>query len=236
MNRLLLFTLLILVSFTQSQAAIYEPNVLWNKSDIKVCFYDQVEQIDLTPFRLDKESLKKQNFKPDFLSKSQKNKIRKIIQNNYSKEKTGIEFSGWEDCSDSNEFDVIVLKASKIKLFNRIPFVGNASIGEQGVWSESPEGFFEKDLSIKSTVIFQDTTPFVITHEFGHVAGLRHEQKHPKSHICFTSNESLGKTAVILKKYDIDSIMSHCRGRDDEGDPKLSDLDKSTLKEIYSNR
>lgn len=222
-----------------AKANIYEPNVLWDKRDIKVCFYDQPDQITLTNYSLDKAQLKKQGFTPDFLSNEAKAKIKTVIEANYTVDSTEINFYGWDGCSQSPDSDVIIMRAAKIDrkfwLDKQVRFLGKSSIGQGGVLTN--QGFLFKNLIVKPVVLFKSTESGVISHEFGHLAGLRHEHVHPTAkakkeceHTLINENLS---TAVV-NSYDPDSIMSYCKVTKQMEDGRLSASDKALLKFIYS--
>ena len=226
---------------TFAQATIYEPFVLWDKSDIKVCFFNKPEQIIATKYRLDKKSLKEQEFTPSYLSNDEKNEIRTLVQETYTKEKTGITFTGFKNCSEEANYDVMIIKAKNIKRILKpdisVPFGGRSSIGREGIYSE--QGFVETNPTIKPTVLFTEMSPYTINHEFGHLAGLRHEHAHPDaktiSQSCRYSNSSEILNSAVIKAYDPNSVMNYCR-RLENRNLNLSPADEETLRSIYDNR
>lgn len=231
----------VLLLSSAAQASIYEPNVLWGKSEIRVCFYAHPNQLSVTEYGLSKSAIKQQGFTPSVFSKEEKDLIKKITIENYSKETTGIEFTEWADCEESREFDAMIVKAAKIdrKLWfdKKVQFRGKSSIGEQGVYSMN--GYREKNLTVKPVVLFTEMLPYTVSHEFGHLAGLRHEHVHPEAKTldkqCTYVNLFTERLqSSVIQDYDSKSIMNYCR-RDDVNNGVLSDKDKSTLKSLYSS-
>lgn len=229
-------------------AAIYEPSVLWDKNELKVCFYDQKKQILWTEYGNDKNSIARQGFTPATFSDNEKYEIFISLTKNYTKEKTGIFFSGWKNCSEETNADVIVIKGGKIKRtlwFGKGPsFGGRATIGQNGV--DKGNGFAKNESTKMASVVLNDINPYVINHEFGHITGLRHEHVHPNKTATNTDNQSCSfyflkedlKSAVLLD-YDNDSIMNYCRysldGRNLDKRGYLSTEDQNTLRSLYAN-
>lgn len=239
-----ILNILPLISFfiiNQAPASIYERGAEWDKDEIVVCFLDDFSQLNDTTIRADNESSRKQKFTPNFLDTNSKDRIKKVINTYYTKKLTGISFIGWKNCSESNEYDVMLMRGDKYQRkilpskkpeFNAAAFIGDPSKETKYYHPKIKKGY----------IIFNKINDYVISHEFGHVAGLRHEHVHPDAvkveKNCnakyFTEDLS---TAVILE-YDSASIMNYCRMptyQKDSASGALSHKDMKTLKELYRN-
>ena len=237
-------------------AGVYEPDLIWPKKDINVCFMDNMEQLKLTEWKIGKEENKVQGFEPAFFDKSEAKFIKKIITDTYTAEDTGVNFIGWQGCSQSKDFDVILLKMDSFwngALFPERPKIkGVANIGV-GDHRNSPRGNTPNlKTDILPTVVLRDVKKFEMTQAFGQIAGLRHEHILPEAEndeSCVIrvdintwfnyreTTEELGDTAVINTSYDPMSIMNDCSiNRRSEWftvDSSLSEKDKETLKHMY---
>ena len=243
-------------------AGIFEEQVRWDKQRLKVCFYDNVEQLKIINFAYgtDLETVEKQGFMPEFFDSSEKATIRRMVNLNYTYVNTGIHFIGWKNCSRSPEADVVIMKAGKIPRrfwFGKKPkFLGQSTIGQNGFLGEDG-GFRKGPKNFKSTVLLSVMHPMTIVHEFGHLAGLRHEHIRPEAKIdssCYYRErrmfgegkirsyiipEPIGPTAVLYSRYDSKSIMSYCIinnpgfNRNLTTYDLLSTEDKETLKFYY---
>jgi len=255
MNKLSILTLLLPIV---GNAAIYEPNALWTKSSIKVCFYDQKKQIKETKYSRKKKLAKKQGFMPGFLDNFEKLAVEKIVKQTFHIDSTHIHFVGWDDCSRSNGNDVIIMKANEVKRFLakniKVKFEGKSSIGQDGIihsYTSTDFGIYEKNLSKKAVVVLKSFDKFTVRHEFGHLAGLRHEQANRdvlQDTKCVLKRagktfdfrqyaEPLGRTAIIATDYDYKSIMNYCSmiliQKDATYDQDLTEKDKETLRSLY---
>ncbi len=223
---------------------LYEPQALWEKRILNICFFD--ESIDLERIR------KHPDYKYSFTTHiaDQKIFIEEILKANYNFGETGIEFSGFKDCRETPEIDVVILKADKTELH------GIASMGDASKYSDLEKRPL-RSRSI-SYIAISRITPYVVVHEAGHVLGLYHENARKeasqdprcrlfyKNGVVFKSlyfspfgNGPL-PSAVAYTQYDSFSVMSYCNPRfgDDEVYGRLqlrvlSDLDRKTLKGLY---
>ncbi len=246
MNYLLTFALS-LISFHSIYGAIIEPHILWEKSEIKTCFFSSNEDIKDTVLLNQSNAKVEFQFMAKKFNESNKKKIRGIITSSYSPEMTGIHFVGFEDCKVGGDHDVVILKAINTNPFSYgRPFPGRASMGSNGYLSK--EGYLRKAEG-KSYVALGNLNHGVIAHEFGHIAGLRHEAivdevnsdpRCQKLGISYPLREQLFSTAIESTSYDPDSIMNYChllsRGLEfnEQQSDFLSSQDKKTLKHFYS--
>ncbi len=235
----ILFALAPVLFSTAVNAGIIEPNVIWDKKELKTCFFDDNSQLAHTILETKKNTKENFDFSPKKLRKSQKQAVYDVISKEFSASRTGIYFTGFQDCSKVRNPDVIVMRAaSKIILLDTPSFRGRAVIGEAGVFQTYTEfnpktgaseyvmdkdgtfheGFFEK--SGKTAFVALRTTNYgTIVHEFGHVAGLRHEHIREEAandkncgdfRVVWPTKEKLYDTAQMETNYDAKSIMNYC--------------------------
>lgn len=225
---------------------LYEPQALWEKRILNICFFD--ESTDLQRVRKDP------NYKYTFATHTQDQKIliEEILKANYNFADTGIEFSGFKNCRETAEIDVVIMKADETKIN------GIASMGDASKYS-----YLERRPMRSKTfsyIAIKYLTPYILAHEAGHVLGLYHEHDHkeasldPRCLLIYKNGvvvRNLGfsrmgggllASAVAHTKYDPNSVMSYCNPGvgDDENHGRLqmrvlSDLDRKTLKDLYSS-
>lgn len=250
MKRLLAALVLPLIA----KAGIYEPHTLWDKKEVVTCFYSAKSQLlgtNLVSYNYAKKELK---FLPRALSSEERQQIKNTVLAHYKPEVTGIHFTGFKDCANTPEPDLVVMEAKGRFLILGPEFAGRAVIGESGEMSEfeGQYGFFSKS-GRTATLALSAVRTTTIVHEFGHVAGLRHEHIHPdakedeqcqgySSPINLKKPEKLEKiydTAIFSTDYDRQSIMNYCyyfrqRPEIDQGLKfVLSPKDIETLREMY---
>ena len=235
MKKKLLFGLApILLLSKVINAGIIEPHVVWDKKELKTCFFSDNEQLALTRLQTKKNTKDYFDFSPKKLSKRRRENVRNIILNEFTEERTGIHFTGFKDCSEVSDPDVIVMRAAaKIFILDVPEFHGRAVIGEDGHFQmESDangnfvlqkdgsynEGYFNKS-GKTAFVALRTTNAGTIVHEFGHVAGLRHEHIRAeaeqdsnchKLRVNWPTKEKLYDSAQIETNYDSLSIMNYC--------------------------
>lgn len=246
----LLITLLTIPSVL---AGIIEPRVIWDKKAVTTCFYDNEAQLALTRLESLEVTKKNYDFRPKSLSRWERQKVVETVMANFSKERTGIHFVGWKPCSQERNPDLIVLEAKgKVPLFTRPTFNGRAVIGEEGYATADAQGnlgFFYKSGRVSHVALYTQNRGTVI-HEFGHVAGLRHEHVHEESRkdpncrgnatsLDFSDLEPIYSTAEIVTDYDPQSIMNYCHLQPNRSELNrnkgviLSPKDIQTLRSYY---
>ncbi len=245
--------ILTLLTLNSTFAGIIEPRVIWDKRSITTCFYDNEAQLSLTRLKNKKETKKDYDFIPRILSRRERRKVQETIEANFSRERTGIHFVGWKKCSQESNPDLIVLEAKgKIPFLTRPSFNGRAVIGEEGMLTQDHggnHGFFQKSGLVSHVALYTQNRGTVV-HEFGHVAGLRHEHVNKASKtdpncqnfavtLDFDNLEPAYATAEFVTDYDPQSIMNYCwlqPNRSQHNRNKgiiLSNKDIETLKSYY---
>lgn len=219
---------------------IYEPEVKWQKSDIQVC-WERPEQ-EAAAF-----------------TDVEKQEIRDLIQREFTRDRTGIQFVGWGACDPKSKPDVVITTQTHLTvgLTTRWGYIepsvqGSASMGQggklgwrpgmpsranQSVWGLQSilgvNGFTHREPGPHQVFLYQNRnreTPhapvnfrlwMTALHEFGHVAGLRHEHARPEAlqdpncalrsqNGSFKKGEPIFGTTQISGPYDPNSIMNYC--------------------------
>ncbi len=252
--------ILMLLSVLSIQAAVYEPLVLWNKLDVSVCFYKERTHLEDTELRNLTRAKKKYNIVPGALNIQEQSRITRFVQDSFSAQTTGISFFGFKNCKSPVQADVVVMTNSPFSLQGgrKKKSFGRASIGEAGVISYRGRGFFKKKPGFygttgeKAYVYLAELDKTTAVHEFGHIAGLRHEHARDEafkdsqctqiqgySHRGNPLKENLYITTESPFSYDSKSVMNYCyinpkRKQINAGALEvMSDLDRKTLKLMY---
>lgn len=248
MKTLILLTSLFVLSV---HAGIIESHVKWKNTQVSVCFLENASYLKNKVNPKDSKGLKIKPF-----TDTEKDLIIRTIESEYTPELTGIHFVGWENCDESKKVDAIVSKSSKginvvgFSLFGPT-FEGRSSIGQAGIGKDLI--FLPSEYtSLVTLVEFSD--PHTIAHEFGHLAGLRHEHIRMEAaddSVCrktfmmtrseyvtrFSRGDTIYKSSKLVTEYDPESVMSYCylfKGVKLRSE-LLSDLDRQTLKSEYAN-
>jgi hypothetical protein len=177
---------------------------------------------------------------------SRKAIIKNNIMNTYSLAETGISFIGWKNCSTTKNSDVIIYAINDFKIksqFKEIPtnsshfryeqkqvnnFIKNTTNSSNVALLDS--NHIENEPQAHLVIYENNNTLKLYTdeflklnaiHEFGHLAGLRHEDIRKEdayaSKYCQISldrlknnYESKGDQTAFTSRYDQESIMSYC--------------------------
>lgn len=249
MNHFLLFVFLI-ASFLSFGFGSIEPFTKWENPEIEVCWWDYETQVPSYLKTLDSrlsEIITFDYYRPRIMTDKRKLIVKEIINANYKKEATGIHFTGWKNCSESESSRVILFGISGFQQIKQITGDVFSLKNQKGPYRERNQtdiysGLFHgrasignrlKDQKINAFLIIQDnllsqqsfTDEFLeltAIHEFGHLAGLRHEhiriEKAYSDPLCELSrqfnhngvHEGPDKTTLFTSEYDQKSIMNYC--------------------------
>ncbi len=206
--------------------SIAEPEVKWSKKSIVVCWGNDN---DITKI---KNNISLQYTLRDAGLVQFSNEIKSVISTTiteeYSISRTGIEFIGWKNCSETNNPDLIIFQAYGENRTNES--FGESTIGEHSYFDTY--GYHRTDLNTVDAVFLrykrtlngrlgmvstQQSLQMTAIHEFGHVAGLRHEHVRIEAKNdanCITTEvillETLFQSSKNYTTYDSNSIMSYC--------------------------
>jgi hypothetical protein len=131
----------------------------------------------------------------------QRDAVRQAVEASWVAKSNGVvSFSGWGTCSNDNTgADVKLFLDSSVER-SSAPNGTQNRISGQRVELRTPNSVPNTNLG------------YAYRHEFGHVLGIRHEQRHPDRDLldaACTDDEDLG-TATVLSDYDHDAIMNYC--------------------------
>lgn len=150
----------------------------------------------------------------------QKQLIQKVVQAEFNKTRTGIYFTGWKSCELDPSADTVLITINSTKL----P-LGRSSVGRSEVYQyetqalpQDKKTFVLLNMSpaVGSVLSYESELTFTAVHEFGHLAGLRHENINPEANSDSNCTESeIGPevsqdSAVYLSPYDPSSVMNYC--------------------------
>lgn len=207
-------------------ASIGVPISYWEKNQVRVCWQNKetLSEELFTENQWKKLSAASQELKE--MSKEQKQLIKESIQNEYSLSQTGISFIGWNSCQDDPNADAILIVVNS----DELP-LGRASVGRSELYLNEVSYNYEtfslpreaKTFVLLNLVKAYDTVlsnddelKYSAIHEFGHLAGLRHENisLDAETDPNCTENEIGPEAAMdnikLLTPYDPSSIMNYC--------------------------
>lgn len=222
-----LIALLAVIS-TQAFSGVYVENQ-WRHDEVTTCFAEGEQGNRAT----DGYVLKVRNWK-----QKNKDRVKKWVNEEFSPERTGIYFTGFEDCADSPDADIIIFhnKNSSIGTFI---FGGTHGLALLGPYPGSVEGYPSASafVSISSSGMDKGT----VVHEFGHSAGLHHEHNHYDAFKIdqgrcpsITKENSYFTTRYEYTEYDPESVMNYCRIQSKGGGSAgLSAKDVELLRKLY---
>ncbi len=218
-----------------TQAGTYYPGGNWAAPEIKVCFAAG----ENTKRQLDSWEVNISNWK-------EKNKalVMEWIQSEFSLERTGVTFIGFEDCYAGGQFDVPIFFGKTNPLFR---FMVGGTDGFALLGHLLAPGKLSGYQDAKSYAWFSSSgfSKAVVVHEFGHLARLQHEHERTEAKddpLC--KSEKVGAIGInkssthkTVGPYDPKSVMSYCaihaKGGKNLG---LSEGDLATLKFLYINK
>lgn len=230
----LMHGLLFALASVTAYAGVYHNVGAWPNNEVSVCFAaDQRRNIRLN------DSLHHVDTWP---TRSRMD-LQKWVEEEYSPARTGIHFTGFKDCDESNPADVPLFFHNANRFVNGIlgrpGQAGKASLGASVAPGEIPSHPHARGYVWLSRLGFSRAT---VIHEFGHVARLRHEHNIPEAlqdPRCDTA-KFYGANVGVLEEdviqfapYDANSIMSYCNLWLNPRPETLSPGDLATLRFLY---
>lgn len=181
----------------------------WSKKNVSVCWASAAHQNkacrnhdkDLTI--TDHPNAKK--FKKD---------VKTAIMKEYTLERTGIHFEGWEECDPSKPSDVMLFMTSFVSP-NGPGAQGESCIGPcavknyKGSDNKSPYVILGPGVGKPEKMTSEEDFKFVAIHEFGHLAGLYHEQLNNPDYMAIHNAEPTNIPIVSRWDYDESSVMNY---------------------------
>jgi hypothetical protein len=221
-----------------SKASLTEPITKWSKNNLSVCFGGPREWGKSRVW--DKYGLRfsetPRNDEAIEFTQDEKNLIISAVNSNFTHKNTGLHFTGWSDCRDNGTYDIYIFRIHNEK------FSGQATIGfkSESVFDRSFSHYIRNPSILRKEYVLLNTDisshnikisrheflAQTALHEFGHVAGLRHEEArfdHAKiDPNCMKTGdlaypeafqymiEKEGSSSKSFSVYDPNSIMSGC--------------------------
>ncbi|MBS1964074.1 MAG: hypothetical protein JST04_17815 [Bdellovibrionales bacterium] len=212
-------------------------NAHWRTNSVEVCFASK-KQAKASRFGEDSKTFPTQPAKTRLADPTadERSLLETILRAEYRMDTTGFEFTGFRDCAAATGAKIYVYLGSGGPL-------GAANIGEnmriEKYWQyHDREGHqilspvYVKDAAGKPSYVYLQNlkslsgvspvmTPAELLqmhalHEFGHAAGLLHEDERTEANgganCAYANGQSMVRTSapVLLTKYDPASIMSYC--------------------------
>ncbi len=220
------FSLLFIVG--SASAGSYSSN-LWKKKNVSVCFGTTPKK----PMSAELVAGHVVTFKIKPWLAEAKTKVKSSITAEYTAARTGIHFTGWQECSQVPKSDVVLFLSHDKNPLTMVFKPGlEGTAGNLGpyrhIHPDYPEALNYIVFSLSSM------RKSVIVHEFGHVAGLDHENFHPKI-LRGECDMAVPETSRGIKytQYDPHSVMNYCWMMGKNKDVGLSPGDVTLLKSLY---
>lgn len=157
---------------------------------------------------------------------AEKKAMQKMVDTEFKAERTGLSFKGWKDCKDTEgPVDLYILTSDKPVSALGARIFGKAEIGNGTEYNshavrlvgDGPTHMFFAKVPREDGTIDFELTKLYALHEFGHVAGLRHEHIRPEAdldELCEldggAGTEAPGPLTENFSAYDSFSIMNYC--------------------------
>ncbi len=214
-----------------------EDGVIWSPKNIRVCWADAQYPANswdepnpsfpgnhLNASQL--WSLRSYKIKKNLLvlDPARKSQIQALIEREYTEERTGVHFTGWKTCQAGIDWDLVLLISSQPKSdINGGSVIGRGFKNSEGYVpsNQISQGYVYLNASSESKMVTNDEGILLTAlHEFGHVAGLRHEHIRTEAlrdPICIkhkisskTTSEKPSLSTKFYGPYDPTSIMNYC--------------------------
>lgn len=212
---------LIIQSFTTyaGPLSLGEPEFKWTKREIIVCWQDQnsLDLSSLSNFQLGQITPLLSTL--EIMDQTLKNLIQEKIEAEFSAERTGIYFTGWKSCSETDSPDLHLLtgRSTKTPRGRAILGFGDNFDFDLHIYKRLTNySFVYLNLDPRNRKLdFNLDVVQTALHEFGHVGGLRHEHIHQdmqQDPLCgdWRPSETLYPGTTHLSAYDPQSIMNYC--------------------------
>lgn len=222
MNKITLSLAFIL--FSSSAMAGMSNYQVWRKKDIDVCFAGKGTQIKVKGMPDGFVNWKDQ----------QKQYIADVLNREFSEERTGYRFVGFNDCDPEGKHDVVVVRKANYSP-HALTVKGSATVGYGLLGPSQTYKTARAAVLFTALGIKNDST---IVHEFGHVLGLKHEHDHPdakaqsQSWCSHYSNKTDRYYYNMYTPFDEDSVMNYCKMQWDSK-VGLSQGDVEHIRELY---
>lgn len=198
----------------------------WKISKINVCFAEKETEYFLNDMK---------GFKKDWKLR-EKIVIQKLLEEEFTLERTGYSFFGFQDCKNTKNINVVV---GLRKRFSKSSLAGISAMATVGPLNTPLTNYIEATGAVVFSPTFLDKT--TIIHEFGHILGLEHEHDHPQAKYkalkpCpFYKDNSEDLTNHIYTEFDERSVMNYCNSEGHNLKKSgLSAKDQELLLDIYN--
>ncbi len=203
-------------------AGVADPAFAWHKKSVSVCWQDAVPLKEELFTNSQWPKLSSTSTYLVNLSTDWKKKIQNAIDSEFTLNKTGVNFVGWKSCENLPKADAVIIIAKSTE-----HPLGRASVGrsehllEEGRRGVIPDGkkafVFLNIIEVSgSKLTYEQEVIYSAIHEFGHLAGLNHENTNPSAGSdpnCTEDDlypEFGQETFQYLTDYDPSSIMNYC--------------------------
>lgn len=156
-------TLLLAILDHSAWAAVYIKDALWPKKTVRICFYHSEIPTPPNTYKI---------LKPD---DDLKEFSKRVIMREFSIARTGLEFTGWNDCNTETEKEDAFLKFTADEFSTG--FTEHYGDKESGPHISIGLGKYSEKLT-EPELRKLDAS---LVHEFGHLAGLTHEHEYFRS-------------------------------------------------------
>lgn len=238
------FVAALLLSLGKADFAPVEPQAAWIHPTVRVCWASQqfirdliasgkINQVDEHMAKLMRRVIDS-NAGADPTT-DEKSNIENTIVREYNSRGTGIRFVGWKSCEEDAERSQAYLFTGT-DASSAVGINGQSSIGQcaddntRYIFPFTWESGYHRETGQKAAVFLRlhrkskkkinpfESDAITALHEFGHLAGLRHEHLRMESKwdpICKLTGdtwmtEKADETTQLVGRYDPQSVMNYC--------------------------